>query len=98
MCFQSATLNNSVLEVTLTSSSHGHHGLRVICSFQAEAFDGGQSGDDRVGLVWRAGPVVSVDFKTCGTRAGVQATGPWQTQLLASPNVVTASVGCPRDG
>lgn len=44
----------------LTSPSHRHHGLRVVFSLQTKAFDRRQSGNDDIGLVGRAGPVVSI--------------------------------------
>lgn len=45
-------------------------------------------------MVGRAGAVVSVELEARGTGAGEEATGPWQTQLIARSLVVTAAVGC----
>lgn len=78
----------------LTSSSHRYHGLRVVCPFQTEAFDSRESGDDNIGLVGSAGPVVSVKFKTSGTCTGKQTLCSWQAELLTHSYIVGATIGC----
>lgn len=76
-----------------TSPGHRHHGLRVVRLLQAEAFDSRQGGDDHVGLVGGAGPVVGVQFEARGAGTGEQALRARQAELLARPHVAGAAVG-----
>lgn len=66
----------------------------MVRALQAEALDGRQSGDDNVGLVVVARPVVGVQFEPGGTRTAEQALRPRQAELLAHAHVVGAAVGC----
>lgn len=66
----------------------------MIGPFQTEAFDSRQSGDDDIGLVGSAGPVVTVKLKTCSTCTGEQTLRPRQAELLARAHIVGAAVGC----
>ena len=80
----------------MTSPSHRHHGLRVVCPFQTEAFDCRQSGDDHIGFVGSTGAVVRIEFKTCGTGTSKQTLGQGQAQLLTHSDIVGAAIGCTR--
>lgn len=84
--------------MSLTSSSHWHHGLRVIRPFETEAFDSRQSRDDNKGLVGIAGSVVSFEFKTRRTGTTEQTLRPRKAELLTDTRVVRAAVGRPRRG
>lgn len=78
---------------SLTSPSHRHHGLRVVHPLQTEASDSGQSGDNNIGLVGSAGPVVSIEFKSSGTCTSKQTLRPGQAELLTHPHTVGAAIG-----
>lgn len=65
----------------------------MVRALQAEALDGRQSGDDDVGQVVVARPVVGVQLEPRGARAAEQALRPRQAELLARAHVVGAAVG-----
>lgn len=83
-----------IFSLLLTSASYRDHGVRVVRPFQTEAFNGRQSRDDNIGLVRSAGPVVSIEFKTCCACTCKKALWSWQTELCTHSHIVTTTIRC----
>jgi hypothetical protein len=75
-----------------TLASHWHHGLRMIWQLQAKASDCRQHGNNNERVIWRAGPMIRIEFKSSGAGTGERASWYRQANLLTRIHVVATAV------